>query len=252
MTISVTLSQCKGHRRNKTTGCISFLFVCLFVCFSPVRSLRRKTEEEVERHHQRMDRPGVRKVQEGSGDQEKKKGGNWLWSHLWCPNDTCGCPHGLTFTRWRYCGLCWAACRLAAGPHRRQLFIVPSSDTFENRYMSHCACLETYAVFKWCNKRVLPQGKTLRLEWLTSCVRVSVYVCACVCVCMHVCVCVCVCVCVRVRVCVIERVCVCVRERKRETERGVRERESVLVTERVSWLISWCFELSHPQRITSG
>ena len=31
----------------------------------------RQTEEEVERHHQGMDRPGVRKVTEGSGEQRK-------------------------------------------------------------------------------------------------------------------------------------------------------------------------------------
>ena len=31
----------------------------------------RQTEEEVERQHQGMDRPGVRKVPEGSGEQGK-------------------------------------------------------------------------------------------------------------------------------------------------------------------------------------
>ena len=31
----------------------------------------RQTEEEVGRQHQGMDRPGVRKVQEGSGEQRK-------------------------------------------------------------------------------------------------------------------------------------------------------------------------------------
>ena len=32
-----------------------------------------------------MDRCGIRQVPEGSGKQ--KNGGNWLHSHLWCPND---------------------------------------------------------------------------------------------------------------------------------------------------------------------
>ena len=31
----------------------------------------RRTEEEVERQHQGMDRPGVREVSEGSGEQRK-------------------------------------------------------------------------------------------------------------------------------------------------------------------------------------
>ena len=36
-----------------------------------------------------MDRPGVRQVQEGSGEQGKmEKTG--LQNHLWCPNDHCG------------------------------------------------------------------------------------------------------------------------------------------------------------------
>ena len=35
------------------------------------------TEEEVGRQHQGMDRPGVRQVPEGSGEQ-RKNGGNWL------------------------------------------------------------------------------------------------------------------------------------------------------------------------------
>ena len=37
-----------------------------------------------------MDRPGVRQVPEGSGEQGKN-GENWLQNHLWCPND----PRGL-------------------------------------------------------------------------------------------------------------------------------------------------------------
>ena len=49
----------------------------------------RKTEEEVERQHQGMDRPGVRQVPEGSGEQGKNRG-NWLLNHLWCPNDPRG------------------------------------------------------------------------------------------------------------------------------------------------------------------
>ena len=34
----------------------------------------RQTEEEVGRHHQGMDRPGVRQVPEGSGEQKKMEG----------------------------------------------------------------------------------------------------------------------------------------------------------------------------------
>ena len=50
----------------------------------------RQTEEEVGRQHQGMDRPGVRQVPEGSGEQGKN-GENWLQNHLWRPND----PRGL-------------------------------------------------------------------------------------------------------------------------------------------------------------
>ena len=46
----------------------------------------RRTKEEVGRQHQGMDRPGVRQVPEGSGEQGKKEE-NWLQNHLWCPND---------------------------------------------------------------------------------------------------------------------------------------------------------------------
>ena len=60
-----------------------------------------------------------------------------------------------------------------------------------------------------------------------------------VCVCM--CVCVCLCVCVRLCVCVCARVCACVWVCEWASER---ERES-------EW-VSWCFEPSQPQRITSG
>ena len=35
----------------------------------------------------------------------EKNGGNWLWSHLLCPNDPHGCPSGLTFTWWECCSL---------------------------------------------------------------------------------------------------------------------------------------------------
>ena len=41
----------------------------------------RRTKEEVGRQHQAMDRPGVRQVPEGSGEQEKN-GENWLQNHL--------------------------------------------------------------------------------------------------------------------------------------------------------------------------
>ena len=75
-------------------------------------------------------------------------------------------------------------------------------------------------------------------------------VCVCVCVCVHGCVgvyvckcachCVCACLCVGVyvcmHVCIYVSVCVCWRERG----------------ELVSWLVSWCFKPSQPQRITSG
>ena len=48
----------------------------------------RQTEEEVGRQHQGMDRPGVRQVPEGSGEQ--KNGENLLQNHLRCPNDPRG------------------------------------------------------------------------------------------------------------------------------------------------------------------
>ena len=49
----------------------------------------RQAEEEVGRQHQGMDRPGVRQVPEGSGEQGKS-GENWLQNHLWYPNDPRG------------------------------------------------------------------------------------------------------------------------------------------------------------------
>ena len=49
----------------------------------------RRTKEEMGRQHQKMDRPGVRQVLEGSGEQGKM-GKNWLQNRLWCPNDPRG------------------------------------------------------------------------------------------------------------------------------------------------------------------
>ena len=49
----------------------------------------RQTEEEVGRQHQGIDRPGVRQVPEGGGEQGEN-GGHWLQNHLWCPNDRRG------------------------------------------------------------------------------------------------------------------------------------------------------------------
>ena len=46
----------------------------------------RRTKEEVGRQHQGIDRPGVRQVPEGSGEQGKTDK-NWLQNHLWCPSD---------------------------------------------------------------------------------------------------------------------------------------------------------------------
>ena len=53
------------------------------------REEKRQTEEEVGRQHQEMDRPGVRQVPEGSGEQGKMEK-NWLRNYLWCPNDPRG------------------------------------------------------------------------------------------------------------------------------------------------------------------
>ena len=41
------------------------------------------------RQHQEMDRPGVRQVPEGGGEQGKN-GENWFQNHLWCTNDPRG------------------------------------------------------------------------------------------------------------------------------------------------------------------
>ena len=51
--------------------------------------MTRRTKEEVERQHQGMDRPGIRQVPEGRGEQGKMEK-NWLQYHLWCPNDPRG------------------------------------------------------------------------------------------------------------------------------------------------------------------
>ena len=48
----------------------------------------RQTEEEVESQHQAMDRPGVRQVPEGSGEQGKKE--ETGCEIMWRPNDPRG------------------------------------------------------------------------------------------------------------------------------------------------------------------
>ena len=58
------------------------------------------------RQHQRMDRPGVRQVSEGSGEQGKN-GGNWLRNHLWCPSD----PRGKGIDEMRDGGGFFLACK---------------------------------------------------------------------------------------------------------------------------------------------
>ena len=50
----------------------------------------RRTKEEVGRQHQRMDRPGVRQVPEGSGEQGKWRKKKLVANHLWYPNDSRG------------------------------------------------------------------------------------------------------------------------------------------------------------------
>ena len=49
----------------------------------------RQTEEEVGRQHREMDRPGVRQVPEGSGEQRKMEETR-LWNYLWYPDDSRG------------------------------------------------------------------------------------------------------------------------------------------------------------------
>ena len=48
----------------------------------------RQTEENVGRQHQRMDRPGVCQVSEGSGERGKMEE-TAFENNLWCPNDPC-------------------------------------------------------------------------------------------------------------------------------------------------------------------
>ena len=99
-------SLCQDPTGNRTTRrppdhCKETYTAVVWSCFPFIRSGRnhlarhgkrgkktRQTEEEVGRQHQRIDRPGVRQVPEGSGEQ--KNGGNWLRNHLWCPNDPRG------------------------------------------------------------------------------------------------------------------------------------------------------------------
>ena len=67
------------HRKEKQTALV-------WTCLPFIRSgqnhlanhsergkMTRQTEEEVERQHHGMDRPGVRQVQEGSGESKKMK-----------------------------------------------------------------------------------------------------------------------------------------------------------------------------------
>ena len=57
----------KGSLRvSGDKNCQDFFFCCLFIGTS-----HGEEEEEVGRQHQRVDRPGVRQVPEGSGEQEK-------------------------------------------------------------------------------------------------------------------------------------------------------------------------------------
>ena len=48
-----------------------------------------RQKKEVGRQHQGMDRPGVRQVPGGSGEQGKMEK-NWSQNYLWCPNDLRG------------------------------------------------------------------------------------------------------------------------------------------------------------------
>ena len=45
-----------------------------------------RQRKEVGRQHQEMDRPGVRQVPEGNGEQGKMEK-KWLQNHLWCPDN---------------------------------------------------------------------------------------------------------------------------------------------------------------------
>ena len=57
MTVSVTFAELLNHIKCKQCG--------------HILTITRQTEEEVGRQHQGMDRPGVRQVPEGSGEQGK-------------------------------------------------------------------------------------------------------------------------------------------------------------------------------------
>ena len=89
-------SPCQDPEGNRTTQgphdhCKEMQTAVVWICISFIRSGQnclgihsergkraRQTEEEVGRQHQGMDRPGVRKVPEGSGEQ--KNGEYWLSS----------------------------------------------------------------------------------------------------------------------------------------------------------------------------
>ena len=84
-----------GHRKETQT---TVVWTCLpfirsgqnhFATDSERGKKTRRTKEEVGRQHQGMDRPGVRQVPEGGGEQGKMEK-NWLRNHLWCPNDSRG------------------------------------------------------------------------------------------------------------------------------------------------------------------
>ena len=78
------------HKETQTAVVLSYLsFIRFgqnhFARHSEKGKKTRQTEEEVERHHQGMDRPGFWQVPEGSGNWKNRE--NWLQNHLWCPND---------------------------------------------------------------------------------------------------------------------------------------------------------------------
>ena len=98
-------SLCQDPAGNLTTWrhdhCKEMQTAVVWICFQFIRSgqnylarhskRRKKTwqaEKEVGRQHIGVDRPWICQVPEGSGEQ--RKGGNWLWIYLWCPN----CLHG--------------------------------------------------------------------------------------------------------------------------------------------------------------
>ena len=65
----------------------------------------RRTEEEVGRQHQGMDRHGVRLVPEGSREQGKMEE-NGCESHLWCTNDPLFLPRAFVCVHTRVCVMC--------------------------------------------------------------------------------------------------------------------------------------------------